>query len=208
MKCLGITGGIGAGKSESARFLEGCGIPVLDTDLVARDVVRPGQPALAEIVEAFGSGFLDEQGSLDRAALGRRVFDDATARQRLEAILHPRIFDVWTRWIREQAATGAQTDSSCCAVVIPLLYEKDYAKHFSATLALACSEATQRLRLRGRGWTDEAIDQRISAQLPMPDKLARADYGVWSEGCLEVLRDQLRAVLVSEGCPGITTRSS
>lgn len=208
MKCLGITGGIGAGKSESARFLEGWGIPVLDTDIVARDLVQPGQPAHADIVEAFGPGFLDDRGNLDRAALGRRVFEDASARQRLEAILHPRIFDFWSRWIEEQRAREAALDRKLCAVVIPLLYEKDYANHFSAIVALACSAGTQRLRLRARGWTDGAIDQRLSAQLPMPEKFGRADYGVWSEGCLEVLRDQLRAVLASEGFPADTAPSS
>ncbi len=208
MKCLGVTGGIGAGKSESTRFLEGCGIPVLDTDLVARDLVQPGKPALFEIVEAFGPGFLDDRGALDRVSLGRRVFEDASVRQRLEAILHPRIFDIWTRWIREQAAKEPPADRRLCAVVIPLLYEKGYANHFSAIVALACSEGTQRLRLRDRGWTDEVIDRRLSAQLPMPDKLGQADYGVWSEGCLEVLRDQLRAVLASEGFTADTAPSA
>jgi dephospho-CoA kinase len=199
MKSLGITGGIGAGKSESARFLESAGIPVLDTDTVARDLVQPGRPALSELVDAFGPEFLNPQGTLDRAALGLRIFEDPAARHRLEAILHPRIFGVWTRWIQDQAAQ----DRTLCAIVIPLLYEKDYGDHFDAVVAVACTGVTQRLRLRKRGWSDETIDRRLAAQIPMAEKLNRADYGVWSEGCVEVLRDQLRTVLESEGLPGI-----
>lgn len=197
MNSLGITGGVGAGKSESARFLENVGIPVLDTDIVARDLVQPGRPALREIIDAFGPGFLDPQGGLDRAALGLRVFEDDSARHRLESILHPRIFGTWTRWIQDRAAE----DRPLCAVVIPLLFEKDYRAHFDAVVAVACSGLTQRSRLRGRGWTETSIDRRLAAQLPMAEKLSRADYGVWTEGCVDVLRDQLRKVLESEGFP-------
>jgi len=92
MITVGITGGIGAGKSETASVVSALGISVLDTDAVARDLVAPGQPTLSEIVDAFGTEMLDHQGQLDRSALGRLVFRDALARKNLESILHPRIF--------------------------------------------------------------------------------------------------------------------
>lgn len=199
MITVGITGGIGAGKSETASFVSALGISVLDTDAVARDLVAPGQPTLSEIVDAFGTEMLDHQGQLDRSALGRLVFRDALARKNLESILHPRIFEVWTHWVREQTVQGR----SHAMVVIPLLYEKGYAQHFQAVIALACSERTQRQRLRERQWSDEMVNQRLSAQLPMADKFQRAHYGLWSEGSLEVLHQQIRLVLNSVGWPSV-----
>ncbi len=195
MITVGITGGIGAGKSEASDQLGRLGIPVLDTDVVARELVAPGQPALADISAAFGLGIVDAQGQLDRAELARRVFDDSAARQRLEAILHPRIYDVWTAWIREKALEG----HGLGAVVIPLLYEKDYGSHFQVILALGCSSQTQRQRLHQRQWSDRVIDQRLAAQWPMSEKLQRADYCLWSEGQREVLHQQMDSVLQRVG---------
>lgn len=195
MTTLGITGGIGAGKSETASFMSALGIPVLDTDAVARDLVAPGRLTLSEIIDVFGKVMLDQQGQLDRTALGHLVFRDASAREKLEAILHPRILEVWTQWIDAQAAHGR----SHAVVVIPLLYEKDYARHFQAVVALACSERTQRQRLRERQWSDEMVNQRLFAQLPMAEKFRRAQYGLWNEGSFEVLREQIRSVLNSVG---------
>lgn len=195
MITLGITGGIGAGKSETADHLRRLGIPVLDTDVVARELVVPGQPALEEITDVFGVGILDSQGKLDRAELARKVFDHSAARQRLEAILHPRIYDVWTTWIREQTLQG----DGLAAVVIPLLYEKGYGSHFQVTIALGCTPQTQRQRLHQRQWSDRVIDQRLAAQWPMPEKLQRSDYCLWSEGRREVLHQQIEAVLQRVG---------
>ena len=197
MITIGLTGGIGAGKSEASDYLKRLGIPVLDTDVVARELVYPGQPALAEIVAAFGSAILDSQGHLDRSALGQKVFGDSAARQRLEAILHPRIYDGWTAWTREQSLQ----DQRLCAVVIPLLYEKGYDSHFQVTLALGCTPQTQRQRLHQRQWTDQMIDQRLAAQWPMSEKLQRANYCLWSEGQREALHQQIEVVLKSMGYP-------
>ena len=197
MITIGLTGGIGAGKSEASDYLKRLGIPVLDTDVVARELVYPGQPALAEIVAAFGSAILDSQGHLDRSALGQKVFGDSAARQRLEAILHPRIYDGWTAWTREQSLQ----DQRLCAVVIPLLYEKGYDSHFQVTLALGCTPQTQRQRLHQRQWTDQMIDQRLAAQWPMSEKLQRANYCLWSEGQREALHQQIEVVLKSVGYP-------
>ncbi len=195
MITMGLTGGIGAGKSEASDYLKRLGIPVLDTDVVARELVTPGQPALDEIVAAFGSAILDSQGHLDRSALGQKVFGDSAARQRLEGILHPRIYEGWTAWIRQQSLQ----DQRLCAVVIPLLYEKGYDSHFQVTLALGCTPQTQRQRLHQRQWTDQMIDQRLAAQWPMSEKLQRANYCLWSEGQREALHQQIEVVLKSVG---------
>ena len=192
---MGLTGGIGAGKSEASEYLKRLDIPILDTDVVARELVTPGQPALAEIVAAFGSAILDSQGHLDRSALGQKVFGDSAARQRLEGILHPRIYEGWTAWIRQQSLQ----DQRLCAVVIPLLYEKGYDSHFQVTLALGCTPQTQRQRLHQRQWTDQMIDQRLAAQWPMSEKLQRANYCLWSEGQREALHQQIEVVLKSVG---------
>ena len=193
MIALGITGGIGAGKSTTADFLAEQGIPVLDTDRVARQLVEPGQPVLAEIVEAFGPAVLNPQGALDRAALAQRVFQDPAVRVTLEAVLHPRIEATWTRWLLD----APQQQVPVCAVVIPLLYEKGYADRFGSVVAVACSVATQLQRLRQRDWSDESIQGRLAAQWSVAEKLQRAHFGLWSEGCLEVLHDQVRSVLRS-----------
>ena len=194
---MGLTGGIGAGKSEASDHLKRLGIPVLDTDVVARELVTPGQPALAEIVAAFGSGILDFQGHLDRTRLGLRVFEDSAALQQLEAILHPRIYEGWTAWTREQALH----DHRLCAVVIPLLYEKGYDSHFQVIVAVGCTPQTQRQRLHQRQWTDQMIDQRLAAQWPMSEKLQRAHYGLWSEGRRDVFHQQIEVMLKSVGYP-------
>jgi len=191
MTSLGITGGIGTGKSEVAAHLGRLGVPVLDTDAIARDLVEPGCPALSEIVDAFGGGLLEASGRLDRAALATLVFADVTARQRLEDILHPRIFEAWMAWLD---GCRRRPGLRVAAVVIPLLFEKGYSGRFDRIAAVACSPATQRRRLLGRGWTEVEIDQRLAAQWPMADKFRRADFGLWSEGCLEVLQEQVQAV--------------
>jgi dephospho-CoA kinase len=191
MKTFGLTGGIGMGKSTAAELLVRRGIPVVDSDAIARRVVEPGQPALQEIRQAFGDDIIGADARLRREELARRVFTNEAARRTLEAILHPRIRAVW------QAQFDAwQTEGRAVAVaVIPLLFETNAASHFDATLCVACSTATQRLRLRARGWSDEQIDQRLAAQMPAQKKMWLADYVVWTEGGLDVHEEQLRRIM-------------
>jgi len=179
------------GKSTAADLLRKRGFPVVDSDLIARQVVEPGQPALAEVQRLFGEGIVGADGRLRRDELGRRVFSDAEARRRLEAILHPRIRAVWQAQIRAWRATGHRA----AVAVIPLLFETDASRHFDATVCVACSAKTQRQRLRVRGWTDEQIDQRFAAQWPVEQKMALADYVVWTEGGLDLHEAQLQRVV-------------
>ena len=191
MKVLGLTGGIGMGKSTAAGLFQARGVPVVDTDDLARQVVEPGQPALAEIQAAFGSQITGPGGQLRRHELARRVFADSTARQQLEAILHPRIRRLW----RAQADAWRAEDRPLAIVVIPLLFETKAEAELDQTICVACSAATQQERLRARGWSPEQIHQRLDAQWPVETKIARADYLIWTEAGLDVHSAQIDRIL-------------
>lgn len=191
MKLFGLTGGIGMGKSACAQLLRWRGAAVVDTDELARELVEPGQPALQEIAATFGRDFLDAEGRLRREELARLVFADAGARRRLEAILHPRIQDAW----RAQVATWRAEGKPLAVVVIPLLFETGAEREFDAVICVACSAETQRQRLLARGWSPEQIEQRIAAQMPIEEKMLRADYVVWTEAGMDVHAQQVYRIV-------------
>lgn len=191
MRLLGLTGGVGMGKSACAQLLQWRGAAVLDTDELARELVEPGQPALEEIAQAFGRDFLDAEGRLRREELARLVFADAQARRRLEAILHPRIQEAW----RAQVAAWRAQNRPLGVVVVPLLFEIGAEKEFDAVICVACSAATQRQRLLARGWSPEQIQQRIAAQMPIEEKMLRADYVVWTEAGMDVHAQQVYRIV-------------
>jgi dephospho-CoA kinase len=191
VKTFGLTGGIGMGKSTAAELLRKRGFPVVDSDVIARQVVEPGQPALAEVQQLFGEEIVGADGRLRRDELARRVFTDPEARRKLEGILHPQIRAVWQAQMRSWRATG----HPAAVAVIPLLFETDASRHFDATICVACSANTQRQRLRARGWTDEQIDQRLAAQMPVEQKMTLADYVVWTEGGVEAHEAQLQRIV-------------
>jgi dephospho-CoA kinase len=190
MTTWGLTGGVGAGKSTVAQLLEQRGWSVLDTDLVARRLVEPGQPALREIQSEFGSACLDAEGRLNRGALAGVVFGDPEARKRLEAILHPRIRACWKNTLDQWRHQGRTHG----VVVIPLLFEVGAAADFELTVCVGCSLDLQQARLRSRGWTDDQIQQRIAAQWPLRRKLELADRVLWNESSLALLERQLEKI--------------
>jgi dephospho-CoA kinase len=195
MKVVGLTGGVGMGKSASAQLLRKRGAAVVDTDDLARQVVEPGQPALAEVREAFGADIVGPDSRLRRDELARRVFADPAARQRLEGILHPRIRALW----RVQVENWRMEGRPLAVVVIPLLFETKAEAELDATICVACSVATQHRRLLARGWSPEHIEQRLQAQWPVETKMARADYMVWTEAGLDVHAMQIERILAC--CP-------
>lgn len=148
------------GKSTSAEFLRACGVAVVDTDVLAREIVEPGGPALAEITALFGGGVIDASGALRRDRLAELVFADAAKRWQIEAILHPRIRYLW----QQQIETWRLEKRPIAVVVIPLLYETDAAASFDRVICVACSARSQRGRLLARGWSPEQIDRRNQAQ--------------------------------------------
>jgi dephospho-CoA kinase len=191
MTLLGLTGGVGMGKSTAAGFFHERGARLVDTDQIARELVLPGQPALSEIRMAFGNDLISPEGQLRRDKLANIVFEDSSARKKLEQILHPRIRE---RWLA-QVEIWRNENCSVAIVVIPLLYETDAATHFDKVVCVACSEPSRHERLLARGWTQHQIEARIAAQLPVTDKMARADFVIWSEGDLENHRRQVDCIL-------------
>lgn len=191
MMVMGLTGGIGMGKSTSALLLQQRLIPVVDTDTLARQIVEPGQPALREIQQAFGGGVIGGDGRLLREEMARLAFADEAVRKELEAIVHPRIRELW----QSQVALWKAECRTRCVVVIPLLYETIAASHFDSILCVACSGASQWQRLIARGWTAEQIQQRLAAQWPIQRKMDLANYVVWTEAGLDTHAAQLERIL-------------
>jgi len=191
MKVCGLTGGVGMGKSTTAQFLRARGAQMVDTDELARQLVQPGQPALAEIQTEFGTNIVAPDGRLRREELAQIIFSDAAARKKLEAILHPRIRG---RWLAQVEIWRAE-NRPLAVVVIPLLFETRAESHFNKIICVACSAPTQRQRLLSRGWTPEQIQQRLAAQWPVEEKIARADFVIWTDGSLDVLAQQIERVL-------------
>jgi dephospho-CoA kinase len=188
---VGLTGGIGMGKSTVAGLIVQRGIPLVDTDVLARDLVEPGQPALGEITALFGNQLLDDSGRLRRGELARVVFGDPQARTALEAVLHPKIRQRWLAQIDAWKSEG----KALATVVIPLLFETNAQLELDQTICVACSAMTQQQRLLQRGWPETQIQQRIAAQLPITEKITRANFVLWNEATIDVLAAQLDIVL-------------
>ena len=191
MKVFGLTGGIGMGKSACAQLLQGRGAVVVDSDELARQVVQPGQPALAQVRDFFGPDIVGPDGQLKRGVVAQIVFADATARRRLEDILHPRIRDLW----HAQIETWRNEGKPLAVVVIPLLFETKAEGEFDTVICAACSAATQRKRLLARGWPVEQIGQRIAAQLPIEEKMARSHHVIWTEAGMDVHAQQVYRIV-------------
>lgn len=201
MKLCGLTGGVGMGKSTTAGFLRQHGAPVVDTDEIARELVQPNQPALEEIKKTFGGEIISPDGRLRRDELAKIVFADSAARKKLEAILHPKIRECWLAQIEKWRAAPKQSDGgrkenvALAVVVIPLLFETQAESHFDKIICVACSANAQRERLLARGWSPEQIRQRIAAQLPVEEKIARSHFVIWTEGDLQNHSPQLDRIL-------------
>jgi dephospho-CoA kinase len=185
---VGLTGGIGSGKSAVTRLLAEAGAVVVDADLVAREVVEPGTPGLARLVERFGAEILRPDGTLDRAALGARAFGDPGALAALNAIVHPLVGDRTAELLEQARAAGARV------VVhdVPLLVENGLAPMYDVVLVVAASPQTQHDRLvRLRGMSSQEAQQRIDAQAPLADKLAVATHVIDNDGPVEELAPQV-----------------
>ncbi|MEI8406112.1 MULTISPECIES: dephospho-CoA kinase [unclassified Kribbella] len=179
---VGLTGGIGSGKSAVSSRLAERGAVVIDSDVLAREVVAKGTDGLAEVVEAFGDGVLTADGELDRPAVGRIVFGDEAARRKLEAIIHPRV--------RARAAEIEAAAPADAVVVhdIPLLVETGQADRFDVVLVVDTPVDVQLERLTTqRGMTETEAKQRIASQASREDRLAAADLVVDNSGTLEDL---------------------
>lgn len=189
---FGLTGGIGSGKSTVARRFAARALCVIDADVLAREVVAPGAPALAEIVEAFGQAMLDPDGHLDRARLAAVVFDDAEKRARLNQITHPRVRELSVQRVSE---CGARGEPLCCYEV-PLLVESGMADALRPLVVVSVPVEVQVARTCARdGMSEAQARARIAAQMPLADKVAIADYVIDNSGTLERTHEQADEVL-------------
>lgn len=183
MPLIALTGGIASGKTTVANRLAELGAAVISADELVRFVQRSGSPTLALIEKRFGLGVIDDNGELDRAALGRLVFDDAIARQDLEAIVHPAIGVEFTARI---ATITAEEPDAIIVYDIPLLVETNRAAEFDAVIVLMCDPQIRLERLeRLRGLSTEAAQSRISSQASEEDRLAAADWTIDTSASIE-----------------------
>lgn len=193
---VGLTGGVGSGKSAVAEMIREMGVPVVDADVLAREVVEPGTPGFSEVVVAFGPGVVTPDGSLDRRRLAGIVFADTEARRRLEAIVHPR---VRARMAEEVARLRDRLGRDALVVLdIPLLLETGARRAYdlAGVIVVWADRETQIRRLREReGLSREEIEQRLAAQIPLDEKRAIADWVIDNSGSLDETRPQARAVV-------------
>ncbi len=177
MRLIGLTGGVGSGKSAVASVLRALGAPVIDADEGARAVVEPGTPGFAAVVKAFGMDFVRE-GRLDRDKLGALVFNNASARERLNQITHPLIRE----WMAAQTARAFESAETVFQDV-PLLYENKLERLFDSVIVVYAPVEVQVRRLvEGRGFSEERARSVIATQLPIEDKRRRATYVVDNSG--------------------------
>jgi dephospho-CoA kinase len=182
MLVIGLTGGIGSGKSTVARMFVDLGVPVIDMDQVARQVVEPGQPVLNQIAREFGANVLDTDGRLNRRKLRELIFDSAEKRRRLETILHPLIRQETQRQISE-------LDNAYCIVVIPLLLESNQRSLVDRILVVDVPEALQITRTIQRDDVSVAdVKKILSAQVDRSSRLAAADDVIDNSAGLEQVR--------------------
>jgi len=191
---FGLTGGIASGKSTVAARFRSRGLPVIDADALAREVVAPGTDGLRALVAAFGPGVLGPEGALDRAAVARIVFSDDASRRRLNEITHPRI----TRLSMERAAALAQTGEPLACYEAALIVENGVADGFRPLVVVACPEDVQLARILARDHASaEDARARIRSQKPLAEKVAVADFIVDTSGTLEQGAERADAALAS-----------
>ena len=189
---VGVTGGIASGKSTVSKMLEALGAPIIDYDVIAREIVEPGEPAWKDIVAFFGKQVLKEDGRIDRKKLSDIVFRDPERRKQLESLTHPRIIEEADR----QAVEVAGKDpNAIIQAVIPLLYEVNLQHLVHKVLLVYIPREMQIERLMKRdAITREAAESILKAQLPIDEKLGYADYVIHNEGALEETRRQVQQV--------------
>ena len=180
---IGLTGGIGCGKSTAAACFAELGFVVIDADQLARQVLE-SHVCVSHLRDRWGAACLDEQGVPDRKWIGAKVFADPAERAFLESVTHPEVAR-----LRREATADPRHDY---VVEIPLLFEKDLTAGFTAIVVVACSDDVRRARLRARGLSDDEISARIASQLSLVEKVKRADAVIWNDGDPVFLHEQVR----------------
>jgi len=190
MRVLGLTGGIGSGKSMVAQMFAQLGAAVIDADQLAREVVEPGQPALQEIAATFGPDVLLPDGRLDRPKLAQIIFANPVERGKLDAITHPRI-----RRRMEQLIKARRSGPGVLIVDIPLLYENKRTSSVEKVIVVWVDPQTQLRRIQDRdGLSAQSAHQRVAAQMPLDAKRARADHVIDNSGSRDDTQHQVEAI--------------
>jgi dephospho-CoA kinase len=189
---VALTGGIATGKSTVRERFESLGVPTIDADSLARDALLPSSPTVQLVVQRFGTSILAPDGTVDRKALGAIVFGDDQARSDLEALIHPAVYTAIGAWFEGLAAKKAPPVG---IADIPLLYETDEAGAFDRVIVTTCDEPLQVARIMRRGLTEHEARQRIAAQMPIEEKVRRADYVIDTNGSMESTHRQVADVL-------------
>ena len=191
MKRVGLTGGIATGKSHVRAVFEALGVPTIDADVLAHEAVAPGSAGFEAVKARFGPDVVDSRGALDRRKLGSLVFADGQARKDLEAIIHPGVVTAIERWF---SSLDAQAHPFAIADV-PLLYEASRERDYDVVIVTACELPTQIRRVMARdGITEAEARQRIAAQLPIDEKIRRADHVIRTDGLLASTNAQVHEV--------------
>lgn len=182
MKVIGLTGGIASGKSTVSRYLKELGAYIIDADIIAREIVKPGKPAYREIVSCFGKEILRPDGEIDRARLGSMVFADPVARERLNQITHPRVKEAMEQELAQCKARGVRI----AVLDVPLLYEAGMDKMADEVWVVWLPEPVQIERLISRdGLDEEAARMRVISQMPLDEKKKRGDVIIDNSGDLD-----------------------
>jgi len=186
---IGLTGGIATGKSYVLSLLRGFGCEVMDADIVGHQVIEPGKPAFAEIIDRFGADVLDSSGNIDRARLGAIVFSDRNQLAKLNSIVHPRVFAAQDRWFAE---VEARDPDAIIVVDAALMIETLSYRRYDKLIVVHCREdiQLQRLMARNKLSHEEAVS-RISAQMASAEKLKYADYAIDTSNGFEATRQQV-----------------
>ncbi|ATG88477.1 dephospho-CoA kinase [Methylomonas koyamae] len=185
---IGLTGGIGCGKTTVCRLFAELGVPVVDADLIARSLVEPGQPALQAIVQAFGTEILQADGSLDRAKLREAIFSDPEQRRRLDGIMHPLVY-------ARIAADVAALQAAYCLIAVPLLLESKNPYAVDRILVVDCPQSAQIERVVTRDkLSAEQAQAIVASQMPRPQRLARADDVIDNSAGPEQLAEQVKSL--------------
>jgi dephospho-CoA kinase len=187
---LAITGGVACGKTTVGAMLRRRGIPVCDADEVAHRSMEPGTGVYRAVVREFGSGVLDGEGRIERSRLGAIVFADEAARLRLNAMVHPAVLAYLRDWVKEQ-----EEENGWVAAIVPLLYEIGAEAEWDIVLCVTTTVNIQRRRLADRGFSGDAADRRIAAQMSVAEKARRADIVIMNRGTMDLLEAQIEWTL-------------
>lgn len=192
---VGLTGGIGCGKSTVVELFRGAGWSTIETDAVARQLLESDLEIQSDLKARWGSGVFADDGTVDRKAVASRVFSDPAELAWLESMLHPGVRAYW------EEAIGSRTPVNWL-VEIPLLFEKSLETRFDFTVCVSCPPSVAARRMVARGYTGAQVEQRRERQMPLEDKVGRADFIISNGGSLEFLNRQTTRLIEQLGAPG------